>query len=162
MLKDLFLYSVFEHQPKFSKQGPKKNDNFSDFAKHRLFKNILLQPPSWPKIGVFQIFERKNIDAEQETQLKTREKTKIRERDLKEKTRQMFLRKDWWKNFSRNILMLFFSWNKSKEERKRQKQGSKKKEKKEERKEQERDREEKVKKGRQKKGWGETKGDTEK
>ena len=46
-----------------------KNDNFSQFARHRIIKNVLLQPPVWPKIGVFQLgfFETKNIDVEQKT-----------------------------------------------------------------------------------------------
>ena len=42
-------------------------------------KKLLLHPPSWPKIGVFQFvfFETKNIDVEQKHNIKSR-KTKIR------------------------------------------------------------------------------------
>ena len=36
-------------------------------------KNVVLQPPSWPNIGVFQLvfFETKNIDVEQKHNLKS-------------------------------------------------------------------------------------------
>ena len=62
----------FEQQPNFAqKNGQTKNDNFSHFAKHRFInqETVLLQPPFWPKIGVFQLgfFETKNIDVEQKT-----------------------------------------------------------------------------------------------
>ena len=62
----------FEKQPKnCQKKTPQKNDNFSHFAKHRLIKKkpVMLQPPFWPKIGVFELgfFETKNNDVEQQT-----------------------------------------------------------------------------------------------
>ena len=47
---------------------PKKNDNFSHFAKHRFIKNpVMLQPPLFLKRCVFQFgfFETKNNDVEQ-------------------------------------------------------------------------------------------------
>ena len=51
-----YFIVFFEHQPKSAKEWPKKNDNFSHFAKHRFTKNtVSLQPPFWPKIGVFQL-----------------------------------------------------------------------------------------------------------
>ena len=50
-----------------------------------------MQPPFWPNIGVFfQLgsFETKNIDVEQGRNLKSEKKRKkIREKDLKEKTK---------------------------------------------------------------------------
>ena len=82
---------------------------------------------------------------------------------IKKRGSQQKMRKDWWtKPLQLNILMLFFSWNKSKEQtkRKRKKQGTQRKQqiktrRKEERKENEREKEtekEKVKKGEAKKG----------
>ena len=61
----------FEMQPKIcQKKAPPQNDNFSHFAKHRFIKKtVMLQPPFWPKIGVFELgfFETKNNDVEQQT-----------------------------------------------------------------------------------------------
>ena len=60
----------FEKQPKNCQKKTPKNDNFSHFAKHRLIKKtVMLQPPFWPKIGVFELgfFETKNNDVEQQT-----------------------------------------------------------------------------------------------
>ena len=81
-------------------------------------------------------------------------KTKIRERDLKEQDRKPNKEKGLQKKCYWMFLMLFFSWNKSREERKRkrQKQGIKRKQtrktrRKEEREEQERDRERESEKG---------------
>ena len=68
-----------------------KNDNFSHFAKHRFIKNtVLLQPPFWPKIGVFQLgfFETKNNDVEQKHNLKSAKNKDKTKRDFKEKRRQ--------------------------------------------------------------------------
>ena len=56
---------------KLAQKGQKQNDNFSHFAQHRLLKrkNVLLQPPVWPNIGVFStcVFWNQNIDVEQKT-----------------------------------------------------------------------------------------------
>ena len=51
-----YCYISFEHQPKFAKKGRTER-----------YKKTLLQPPSWPNIGVFQLgfFETKNNDVEQ-------------------------------------------------------------------------------------------------
>ena len=80
-------FIVFLKQPKFAKKWPQKNDNFSHFAKNRFIKkNVLLQPPSWPKIGVFELvlFETKYIDVEQKDfKEKTRQETKKREKIMK-------------------------------------------------------------------------------
>ena len=70
MCENAYFYSVFWKQPKTCQNPPPKNDNFSHFAKHRFIKNpVMLQPPFWPKIGVFQLgfFETKNNDVEQKT-----------------------------------------------------------------------------------------------
>ena len=63
------------------------------WAWHRFIKKtVLLQPPFWPKVGVFfqlWFFETKNIDVEQKHNLKSgKKKAKIRKRDWKEKARQ--------------------------------------------------------------------------
>ena len=63
---------------------------FSHFAKRKLIKkHVLLQPPSWPNIGVFQLvfFKPKTLMLNKKHNLK-QEKAKIRKRDVKEKTRQ--------------------------------------------------------------------------
>ena len=144
----------------------KKSDNFSHSPKHRLIqKKVLLQLPFWPKIGVFQLFLKpKTLMLNKKHSLKSGKKTKIRKGDWKEKARQETKRKR--KYFRKKyklqlkLFMLFFSWNKSKEERymkKRQKQETKRKQKErhEGRKKDKRKREtakEKQKKGEAKKG----------
>ena len=87
------------------------------------------------------------------------EERKIRKRDFKEKTRQETQKREHFdeeKKFQFNIFMLFYSWNKSTEERtkrKRQKQERKRKPKKKDKKEErktrakERDRERESEKG---------------
>ena len=115
----------FEHQPKLAKEMGKKNDDFSHFAKHRLIKkNGLLQLPFWPKIGVFQFwfFQPKTLMLNKKHNLKSG-KAKIRKRDWKEKQdRKPPKKKIDEKKLQFNVLMLFLSWNKSKEERKGKKQ----------------------------------------
>ena len=120
MCWNTFVFGVFEHQPKFAKKWPKRMITFT-FCKTQVHKkSFLLQPPFWPKIGVFQLvfWKRKNIDVEQNYKLKSG-KTKIRKRDLKEKARQETKKEKLLmkKTLQFNILMLFLSWNKSKEER---------------------------------------------
>ena len=114
----------------------------------------MLQPPNSAQQWCFIscLFERQTLLFNKNATW-DKKKTKIRKRDLKEKTRQETKnkRKDWWrKQLPLNILMLFLSWNKSKEERKgkketktRNQKKAKKKDKKEERKKRrkERDRE---------------------
>ena len=55
------------------KKGPLKKDNFSHFAKHRSTKKSFVATPFSPKIVVFQLgfFETKNIDVEQNNNLKS-------------------------------------------------------------------------------------------
>ena len=80
----------------------KQNDNFSYFAKHRFIKQtVLLQPPFWPKIGVFQLgfFETKNIDVEQKHNLKSgesKDKKNIskRKQDRKPKNEKILMNKN--------------------------------------------------------------------
>ena len=46
---------LFEHQPKFAKKrAPPKTITFHSVQNTGYKKNALLQPPSWPKIGVFK------------------------------------------------------------------------------------------------------------
>ena len=81
----------FELQPKFAKKnGPKKNDNFSHFAKHRFIKKpVLLQPPFWPKIGVFQLgFLKPKTMMLNKNITQNQQKNKDKKRDFKEKRRQ--------------------------------------------------------------------------
>ena len=48
------FYSVFEHQPDLGKNGPKKAIAFHILQNtSKKQKKVLLQPPSWPQIGVF-------------------------------------------------------------------------------------------------------------
>ena len=80
----------FELPPKFAKKnGPKKKDDFSLFAKHRVIKKpFCCNPPFYPKIGVFQLvfFEtQKDNDVQQKHNFKSATKTKIRKRDSKRK-----------------------------------------------------------------------------
>ena len=77
---------VFEPQPRFATNGPQKNSNFLYFAKHRLIvkSNVLLQPPSWPKIVFYLFWNQKNIDLEQKHNFKSG-KTKIIKRIWKRK-----------------------------------------------------------------------------
>ena len=84
VLKCLFCTVFFEHQPNCSKKVA-NNDNFLHFAKHRLLKNVLLKSCFF---FFYLSFVKEKIDVEQETQLKIRKETKIRRRDLKNKTGQ--------------------------------------------------------------------------
>ena len=88
---------------------------------------------------------------------KSGKKTKIRKRDFKEKTRQETKTRehiDEQKKLQFNIFMLFYWWNKSKEERtmKKETKTRNKKKAKKERQEQKRDRERETEKGEAKKG----------
>ena len=79
-------YSVFEHQPKFGKKGA-KNDNFFTFCKTQVDKKpVLLQPPFWPTIVVFQLgFLNQKHWCWTKNITQNLEKAKIRKRDLKQK-----------------------------------------------------------------------------
>ena len=121
----------------------------------------MLQPAFWPKIGVFQLgfLKPKTMMLNKKHNSKSGKKTKIRKRDFKEKTRQETQKREHFdeqKKFQFNIFMLFFSRNKSTEERKkkkRQKQERKRKPKKKDKKEErktrakQRDRERESEKG---------------
>ena len=66
------IFIVFlEKQPKFCpKKNQKKTITFHILQNTgSLKKNVMLQPPFWPKIGVFELgfFETKNNDVEQQT-----------------------------------------------------------------------------------------------
>ena len=68
-----------------------KNDNFSHFAKHRLFKKPqCCNPPLDPKLVCFFFIKKRNIDVEQKTNFKIREnKDKERGfREIKEETKK--------------------------------------------------------------------------
>ena len=60
-----------EHQPKFTPPPQKKVHVLQSTGSYK--KTVLLQPPSWPKIGVFQLVfsGTNNIDAEQKHNLKS-------------------------------------------------------------------------------------------
>ena len=168
MCRNTYFYSAFEHQPKLGKKGAKKSDNFSHFAKHRLIKKtVLLQHPFSPKIVFFKLFvlKPKTFMLNKKHNLKSGKKTKIRKRDLKGKTRQETIKRekiDEKIKLQFKMFMLFFSENKSKEERnmkrdKNKKQKESKKERQEGRKkdkskrERERQRKRNRKRGRSKK-----------
>ena len=88
VLKYLF-YSVFcEHQPKFGKNGQKK-DNFSHFPKHRFIKKThFVATPLLTKNWCFStlFFETKNIDVEQKHNLKSGE-SKDKKKGLERKSK---------------------------------------------------------------------------
>ena len=157
------------------KKLPKKNDNFSHFAKHRFIKKpVMLQPPFFWKNVFFNLgfLKPKTMMLNKKHNSKSG-KTKIRKRDFKEKTRQETQKREHFdeeKKFQFNIFMLFFSRNKSTEDRtKKETKTRKKKKAKKERQEgrkkdkskTERQRKRKWKRGRPKKVKGERKGNTE-
>ena len=127
MLKCLFYSGFLKNSQKFAKQKapPPQNDNFSHLAKHRFIKkkNVMLQPPFWPKIGVFELgffWNQKqwcwttNITLNQE-------KRKIRKKYFKDKTRQETKKKEHihWKQRNFNFIFSCCSIHetKNKEER---------------------------------------------
>ena len=164
----------FEQQPKFGqKRG--KNDNFSHFAKQRLLKTVLLQPPFWPKIGVLQLvlFETKNIDVEKKHDWKSA-KTKIRKRvsnrkqDRKSKKRHRIDETNFAIEYFDVVTFHETKANKTEEEKSEKKKEPKKAKKRKTRRKKERTRKRErqitrnLTSGRPKKGSGETKGDTQK
>ena len=124
MCQNTFLTVFFEHQPNFGGKRQKINDNFSQNTGY--IKNVMLQPPLDQQFVCvcffFYLSFFRNIDVKQKAKLKSR-KHKVKEKGFERKRRQTTPnRKDWWKrNFKFSILMLFFSWNKSKETRERNK-----------------------------------------
>ena len=115
----------FEKQPKnCQKKAPPKNDNFSHFAKHRLIKKnpVMLQPPFWPKIGVFELgfFETKTMMLNNKHNSKSgrkKDKKKRFQRENKTGNQKKRTHSLKTKKLQFYIFMLFYSWNKSKEER---------------------------------------------
>ena len=98
---------IFEHQPNFARKWAPKNDNLSHFAKHRLFKKKCCNPPLDQKLVCFNsFFITKNTDVEQKHIIKSGRNTKIRKRELKEKTRQ--IRKPIQKGLMRKLSNLIF------------------------------------------------------
>ena len=82
----IVFLNINQNRPK---TWAKKNDNFSHFAKHRFIKNtVLLQPPFWPKIGVFQLwfFQPKTLMLNKKHNLKSG-KRKDKKKGLKRKNK---------------------------------------------------------------------------
>ena len=168
----------FEKQPKkCKKKCPKKNDNFWHFAKHRFIKKTrFVATPLFLKKCVFQLglfwnqkqwCWTKNITQNQEKKQRKGKEISKRKQDRKPKKENILMKK---KKFQFNIFMLFFSRNKSTEDRtKKETKTRKKKKAKKERQEgrkkdkskTERQRKTKWKRGRPKKVKGERKGNTE-
>ena len=160
-----FLIVLFEHQPKFGKTMGKKNDNFSHFPKHRFIKKpFCCNSPFDQKLVFFQLcfLKPKTLMLNKEHNLKSG-KSKDKKKGLERKSKIVNQKKEkifQEKKLQLNMFMLFFSWNKTKEEwkmKKRQKQETKRKpkERQEGRKKDKRKREtgkEKQKKGEAKKG----------
>ena len=149
------------------KEGAKKNDNFSYFAKHRLIKeNVLLQPPFSPKIVVFQLWFflkpktlmlNKNITSNQEIAKIRKKRFETKKQDKKPKKEKILMKK--------NVAIEYFDvvpFMKQKQRRKKRKERDKNKEPKESKKERQKGRKkdknkretekEKLKKGEAKKG----------
>ena len=140
----------------------KKNDNFSHFAKHRFLKtNVLLQPPFWPTIGVFQLcfFQPKALVLNKKHNLKSG-KSKDKKRDWKGKQDR---KKDKIDEKSCNLMFWCCSFHETKakkkeRERKREKQGTKRKQNKKDKKEKKKEKnkreteKEELEKGEAKKG----------
>ena len=170
-----YFIVLFEQQPKIGKKWLKKTITFHILQNTGSLKNVLLQPAFFSKI-VFCLltclFWKQNIDVEQENRNKKSGKTKDNKKafERKNKTGNQKKRKDWRKQFLKfNSIMLFFSWNKSNEERKIKKETKKEpkesnKKRQEGRKKEKNKREtekEEVKKGGGQKRLRETKGDTQ-
>ena len=146
---------LFEHQPNFARKWAQKRITFRILQNTGYKKNVLLQPPTWPKIGVFFFslsFLKEKHWCWPKTQLKTRKKER-QEKGIwktKEDRKPPQNRRDWWScSFQRN-----------KETKTRKPTKSRKEEKKEGRKKEEnkKDREREREKG-QGKRQGEAKGD---
>ena len=138
------------------KIGPKTNDNFSGFAKHRLLKQMFCcNPQLHQKIGVFLAFlkqqtlvlTKKNTTYDKKTMIRRKAFEIYKTRQENQKQQKGLMKT----NSNLNILMLFFSWNERKETRQRNKetknkgakerQERKKEEERKERRERERERE---------------------
>ena len=78
MCWNTYFIVLFEHQPKIAKRnGPKRNDELLTFCKTQVHKkNVLLQPPFWPKNSVlfFKLFvlKSKTLMLNKKTYLKIR------------------------------------------------------------------------------------------
>ena len=114
--------ALFEKTAKnLPKKAPPKNDNFSHFAKHRFIKNtVMLQPPFWPKIGVFELgfLKPKVLNNKHNSKSgKKKDKKKRFQRENKTGNQKRITHSLKTKKLQFYIFMLFYSWNKSKEER---------------------------------------------
>ena len=117
----------FEHQPNFAKKNGPKNDNFQVCQNTDYINPVLLQLP-----GVFQLVFMKptTLMSNKKHNWKSgNNKDKKNGFQRENKTENPKKDKGWMKQtLQLNLLMLFLSWNKSKENRKRKKerkQGSK-------------------------------------
>ena len=126
VLKYLFL--VFLNiNLNLPKNGHKKTIAFHILQNTGWYKKRVVATPLFTKnycISNWAFFETKNIDVEQKHNLKSgNSKEKKKGVETKNKTGNQKKREDWWRNILQfNIMMLFLSWNKSKEERKGKKE----------------------------------------
>ena len=69
VLKYLFYSAFLNINQNLAKKGANKTITLHILQNTGYKKNVLLQLPFWPKVGVFQLvfFETKNIDVEQKT-----------------------------------------------------------------------------------------------
>ena len=91
MCWNTYFIVFFQHQPKFGqKRGKQKTITFHILQNTSYKKNVLLQLPFWPKIGVFfstcVFLKPKTLMLNKKHNWIPR-KAKIRKRDLKKKTR---------------------------------------------------------------------------
>ena len=152
----------FENNQKFAKKKP-KNDNFSHFAKHRFIKKKTLccNPPLDQKLVFFNVgFSKPKTMMLNKKHNSKSGQNKDNKRDFKEKTRQETKKRehiDEQKKLQFNIFMLFYWWNKSKEERtmkKETKQETKRKPKNKDKKEERKTRAKERQRKRNRKGGG--------
>ena len=123
MCWNTYFYTFLNINQNLAKNGP-KNDNFSHFAKHRCIKKRFVATPLFQKLELsfLLIFflKAKTLMLNKNTN-QNQEKAKTRKRHLKEKTKQgtkQRERMDKNKTLQFKSFMLFFSWNKTKEENK--------------------------------------------
>ena len=120
------FYSVFWKTAKnLPKEKPQKTITFHIFAKHRFIKKtVMLQPPFWPKIGVFElgVFWNQNQWCWTTNITQNQEKRKIRKRDFKEKARQETKKREHihWKPRNCNFIFSCCSIHETKAKKKEQ------------------------------------------
>ena len=102
------VYSIFWTSTKNCPQnGPQKTINFHILQNTGSLRNVLLQPPSWPKIVVFQLvfFETQNIDVEQKHNLKSG-KSKVKKKGFQRENKTG--NKKWERIDENNFVMEYF------------------------------------------------------